>query len=181
MSKDEPCVWRTLAHLASALEYLHGRRPRPVLHRDIKPDNILGRTTSNGNLVWKLADFGIARLLNQRRAAQYYARTCVGTVIYMAPEVFSDATGASYGTPADVWSLGAVASFYCSDGKHLFRSETAVRRWGGGKSSLDRGRYSIGLRQAVADMLCPNPALRPSAAKVLEAARAGDRQKTYRG
>ena len=65
---NELSIWRSLGHIAIALEYLHGIRPQPILHRDLKPDNVLGVTVmENGvkHVTWKLADFGIAKLLTE--------------------------------------------------------------------------------------------------------------------
>ncbi len=67
MESSEYHIWRLLWHLSSALIYLHGKSP-PVVHRDIKPDNVLGKYYNNGSqtfIVWKLADFGIAKMLNR--------------------------------------------------------------------------------------------------------------------
>jgi mitogen-activated protein kinase kinase kinase 7 len=83
----EYTIWRTLSQLASALEYLHGLQPQPVLHRDLKPDNILGVTGSGGGLVWKLADFGLAKVMSADKQGEFYTSTLCGTPIYMAPEV----------------------------------------------------------------------------------------------
>ena len=89
MNKEEFCAWRFLGHMSSALQYLHSQHP-PIIHRDLKPDNILGLTNpSNGNTRWKIADFGIARVLKQNAYAEYYCSTQIGTPIYMSPEALT--------------------------------------------------------------------------------------------
>ena len=86
MNKKEYAVWRFLAHMSSALEYLHGQHP-PIIHRDLKPDNILGlKDPSDGRNWWKIADFGISRVLKKNAYSEYYCGTAIGTPIYMAPE-----------------------------------------------------------------------------------------------
>ena len=176
MNKEEFCVWRTLAHFTSAIEYLHSKRP-PIMHRDIKPDNILGKTSGyaldgSSLITWKLADFGIAKLLNKKRLESYYAQTFAGTEIYMAPEVMDTRVDVNnrYGLSADIWSVGAVMHFYCSNGKHLFKSDMAVWNWKGGYSrrlNQSQQQYSKGLHSLVSGMLDPDPEERPSASQVL--------------
>ncbi len=90
------------ADLAEALHYVHSRG---IIHRDIKPANVLlapsgfpGRT---GHA--KLADFGIARLLDQTHLTA--VGTLIGTASYLSPE---QALGTAIGPPGDVYSLGLV-------------------------------------------------------------------------
>ena len=70
-----------------------------VLHRDLKPSNVL----LDGNLRAKVADMGLARIVNDEHVA---LTPETGTYLYMAPEVMN---GESYGTPADVWSWACLA------------------------------------------------------------------------
>ncbi|CAM6000149.1 unnamed protein product, partial [Sphagnum balticum] len=73
-----------MCQVASALAYLHQpihsheKGPRPMLHRDLKSDNIL---LTNDRLTAKLADFGFATV---QRTEMTNKR---GTVLWMAPEV----------------------------------------------------------------------------------------------
>ncbi len=146
------------------------------MHRDIKPDNILGKTSEHALdgsslITWKLADFGIAKLLNKKRLESYYAQTFAGTEIYMAPEVMDTRVSVNnrYGLSADIWSVGAVMHFYCSNGKHLFKSEDDVWNWRGGYSrrlNQSQQQYSNSLHGLVSSMLDPYQDGRPSASYV---------------
>jgi alpha-tubulin suppressor-like RCC1 family protein len=83
-----------------SVDYLHKQKPQ-IIHRDLKPTNILIAFKTDGRFV-KLADFGLAKL--QESEDQSNTRD-VGTDKYMAPEVY---TSRSYGTKADVFSLGVI-------------------------------------------------------------------------
>ena len=87
---------RYVGLLCEALAYAHAAH---VLHRDVKPENVLVAA----NNVPKLVDFGVARIL--ARTSQK-ASTNIGTVDYMAPEQMQGAAG----TNADLWALGV--TFY---------------------------------------------------------------------
>lgn len=89
---------------ADALAQAHGDRNR-VVHRDVKPDNIL---ISRAGEV-KLADLGIAKALQTDETAMVNTVGVIGTPRYMAPEQWED--GEDLGPPADVWSLGATLYF----------------------------------------------------------------------
>ncbi len=88
-------LWQGL----SALVDLHGRE-EPIVHRDIKPGNIL--IHSQNPLHIKLTDFGLSRVSSD-------LTTFCGTAKYLAPEVY---TKKSYTPVVDIWSLGVVVFGY---------------------------------------------------------------------
>ena len=89
-------VW--LYQLASALQIVHEAN---ILHRDIKTSNIL--LTAAGDI--KLADFGLAKRIDEGANMSLMAETHCGTLIYLAPE---RARGERYSKASDVWGVGVV-------------------------------------------------------------------------
>jgi Protein kinase domain len=89
-------VTRMLNDIADALRYLHSRAPA-VVHRDIKPGNILRRNDGS----YALVDFGAVR----DRLKPEGGSTVVGTFGYMAPEQFQGRAS----TKSDLYGLGATA------------------------------------------------------------------------
>jgi eukaryotic-like serine/threonine-protein kinase len=90
------------AQACAGLDYAHRRG---IIHRDVKPGNlmIVGGPAGGGDLAVKLTDFGIARAVEQTRITQ--VGSVVGTAAYLAPEQVRGEEA----TPAtDVYALGVV-------------------------------------------------------------------------
>jgi serine/threonine protein kinase len=89
-----------------ALELAHGQG---IIHRDLKPANLYAHRGSTGQLVLKILDFGISKMV-EGNAAEHMTLTRTGTVVgspaYMSPE--QAAGREDIDGRADVWSLGVV-------------------------------------------------------------------------
>ncbi|XP_053979481.1 probable serine/threonine-protein kinase MARK-B [Hylaeus volcanicus] len=85
-----------IRHLASALAYLHCHH---IVHRDVKPENLLVEMDGSHVRCLKLGDFGLAQVV---REPLY---TVCGTPTYVAPEILAE-TG--YGLKIDVWATGVI-------------------------------------------------------------------------
>lgn len=79
---SEQMVWKVLAQMTLALLECH-RREQKVLHRDLKPGNVL--FDDEGNV--RLCDFGLSRMMGDESV---FAYTHVGTPYYMSPEQIAE-------------------------------------------------------------------------------------------
>ncbi|GAU11808.1 hypothetical protein TSUD_75590 [Trifolium subterraneum] len=94
--------FRIAAEIATGLLFLHQTKPEPLVHRDLKPGNIL----LDRNYVSKISDVGLARLVPPSVAdtvTQYRMTATAGTFCYIDPEY--QQTG-MLGTKSDIYSLG---------------------------------------------------------------------------
>ncbi len=94
-----PLALFMLYQVALGLYHAHSKK---VIHRDIKPHNIL--ISTDGEV--KLTDFGIAKTSDDSKADITSPGTVIGTPAYMSPEQFSDSSVISY--QSDIYSLGVV-------------------------------------------------------------------------
>jgi serine/threonine protein kinase len=96
-----------------ACDFLHSNN---IIHCDIKPDNILVKSSSPGNFDIRIADFGLANVL--LTGVSY---SVAGTPGYMPPEILN---GKAHSFNADCFSVGSVIYFLATGGKSLFRGMT---------------------------------------------------------
>lgn len=149
-----------LKNILQGLSYLHAKG---IVHRDVKPENIL-TTAKQWPFTSKLADFGLSNFLDTGAL-----ESKVGTPYFCAREVVTNET---YGTKADLWSLGVVAYEMLSGRKPFEGSHTKSVLY----AILD-GRYhfpphewaniSIEARDFISRLICIDVERRMSANEAL--------------
>jgi serine/threonine protein kinase len=114
---------RALAVLVQICDGLGAAHAVGVIHRDLKPDNVIVVPTSDGAELVKLLDFGVAKLVNRDDedvGFQTQAGSVIGTPAYMSPE---QAGGMAVDQRSDIYSLGAIMyELFC--GQPLFRGRS---------------------------------------------------------
>ncbi|MFI6318574.1 WD40 repeat domain-containing serine/threonine protein kinase [Nonomuraea sp. NPDC050556] len=151
---------RLATAVATALTAVH---EAGVVHRDLKPDNVL--LGPDGP---RVIDFGIARTLDMSLTAP---GELSGTPAYMAPEVF---TGQRAGAPADVFAWGAIMVF-AATGAEPFRADdlgAVMHRVLSIHPDLDD--LPASLRPLVSSALEKDPEVRPTARELLLALVSGN-------
>ena len=109
----------TLRIVSQAADALSAAHEAGIVHRDIKPGNLL--VTTDGTT--KITDFGIARAMWAAQASHLTQTGMVmGTASYVSPE---QATGGTITSASDIYSLGVVA-YECLTGTPPFTAETPV-------------------------------------------------------
>ena len=155
-------IWRFIKDVSAGLNYLHAQDP-PIIHQDIKPDNIL--LLQNGSYV--VTDFGISKQL-RRSLKRSASLNSAGAISYMGPERFSK----NYQTikASDIWSLG-VAIYELATGELPFAGMGGSLQKQGAEIP-DLPGYSPQLNKLLAGCLAKDTWDRPTAQQINEYATA---------
>tara|TARA_Y100000385_G_C12798393_1_gene510712 strand:- start:79 stop:720 length:642 start_codon:yes stop_codon:yes gene_type:complete len=152
------------------LAYIHNRRPNTLIHRDIKPTNIL----LTNSKVAKITDFGLSRFYNMEKQSSYNNltnldnsnnnfnenpensfSTLVGTERYMAPEILYNFN--NYTNKVDIYSCGILLYELFENKRHIINNKL---KWFWTPKKIK----NIILN----DMLCKNPNQRKDALYILK-------------
>lgn len=172
--KNKPMIPRYLQisilyNITLGLAYLHGHTPA-IIHRDLTANNVL----LTSNMVAKIADLGVARILDLTPKRAMQLTQAPGTAAYMPPEAL--AQNPSYNTKIDIFSFGVLALHLVSQVWPI--PTEAVRVVGNGRllpvSEADRRKAQFDLMgtdhclyQLTTECLQNDPAQRPDISKVV--------------
>ena len=145
---EECTVWSYFIQTCLGVKYLHENN---IIHRDIKSANIF---LGSCDRIY-IGDFGVSKVLIHNST---FAKTCIGTPIYMGPELFEK--NLKYGKSVDIWGLGCLLfelityrqPFYA----HNMRALTNKISTQTLSQNLDmyKGRYTENLLNLVGKILC---------------------------
>lgn len=157
---SEPELWKFIYDVSSGLAFLHEQQP-PIVHQDIKPDNIL--ITAEGRYV--ISDFGISRSF--RTMMSRTNNLSSGTLAYMGPERFSEQP--MMVLASDIWALG-MTLFELMTGDVLWGGTGGCVQLNGARIPANDGRWSQQLYQLVCSSLSLETWERPTAVQLSQIA-----------
>ena len=164
---DELELAKFLLQIGEALQYLHSQEP-PIIHQDIKPDNIL--IDNKGNYL--LTDFGISTKIRRTLTKSIGQKTASsGTTAYMAPEKFSVNLSDKAPIKAnDIFSLG-VCMFELLTDELPCGDLGGILLSSGGQTAELPENYSPNLKKLIAACLSKDAWERPTSEELVDVAK----------
>ena len=154
---DEGKAWKFLRDVSAGLSYLHGK---DIVHRDIKPDNIM--QDREGNFL--ISDFGISTrmrsTLRRNSTREMSQKDIAGTIGYMAPELFTKKPESVKAT--DIWAMGA-SLYELLSGELPFMGQGGVMQLHGAETPELEDKYSKDLQAMLESCLSKDTWERPTA------------------
>ncbi|MCR9051195.1 MAG: serine/threonine protein kinase [Phaeodactylibacter xiamenensis] len=164
---SERLIAKVMSDIGAALHYIHAPARR-LIHRDIKPDNIM--IGEDGDYL--LGDFGISSNLRNELRSQLARHGSIANsdagitpMAYRAPEYFNEEMGKEAVIASDIWALGATL-FELAEGEPPFGSMGGSLQYANSQPPSLSGRYSRALSRIIEQCLAQQPWDRPKAEKL---------------
>ncbi len=167
---SESQLWTFVLDVSGGLAFLHSQQP-PIVHQDIKPDNIL--ITSENRFV--ISDFGISRSFRSKMSRTNNNTSSSGTIAYMGPERFSEKPVIVLAS--DIWAFG-MTLYELMTGDVLWEGMGGCVQLNGARIPEISGSYSKELCELVKSCLAADTWNRPTAIQIHEYASAYLQNKT---
>jgi serine/threonine protein kinase len=104
--KSEKAQLSILMGITAAMAFLHSQKPTPILHHDLKSDNVLVWPDAAVGFIAKVSDLGLATGTHGSTMRTTKSKTGAATLAYKAPECFDDA---EFTTASEVYAFGIIA------------------------------------------------------------------------
>ena len=157
---DEYALWQFIHDVAAGLKYLH-ELPEPIIHQDIKPDNIL----VDDNDHYLITDFGISKKIRSTMRRLSRRAVGAGATAYMGPERFD--SNPSPVKASDIWSLGA-SIYELATGELPFSGLGGVMQKNGAELPVLGSRWSKEMTMIMQSCLAKETWDRPTAQQLEE-------------
>ena len=157
---SEKQIWRFIRDVSCGLMFLHNQNP-PIIHQDIKPDNIL----INDENRYMITDFGISARIRSTLRRNQGQESSGGTLAYMGPERFGPSPAPIMAS--DIWSLGATM-YELLTGMPPYGDHGGVLQKNGADIPLINEDFSQELKDIIYKCLALNPWDRPTARQIAD-------------
>lgn len=154
-------IWNFIHDVSNGLKYLHSQDP-PVVHQDIKPENIL--LDEQGTYL--ITDFGISKKMRTTMRKQSKRSIESGAIAYMGPERFLKDPMAV--KASDIWSLGVSIYELATNDLPFMGQGGGMLNAGAALPKLDRKKYSNHLNEVLQACLAKETWDRPTAEELEE-------------